>query len=69
VHSIHFRQSINQSSSSLPTIVNPRASNHYVTNLELRVEELMAEVEELKARLILQKGAKHSKKELHATYE
>ncbi len=41
----------------------------YVTNLELRVEDLTGEVKELKARLILQKGAKHSKKELRSTYE
>ena len=57
------------SSSSLPTMVNPRVSNHYVTNRELWVEELTAEVKELKVRLNLQRGAKHSKKSLSAAYE
>ena len=28
-------------------MANPRASNHYVTNLELQVEELTAEIKEL----------------------
>ena len=58
----HYYKKDSTSSSSLPTMVNPRVSNHYVTNRELWVEELTAEIKELKARLNLQKGAKHSKK-------
>jgi hypothetical protein len=50
-------------------MANLHAWNHYVTTLELWVEELTVEVKELNARLNLQKGAKNSKKQLCAAYE